>query len=96
MKRIEDKEKSRALAVIHDDEDFDWSELLPGEDAVGYAFVAEKMTPYKGTRTEEEKYHSRKNRAEFKMMRLSKVFSEAKRAKRWDADRELLALIDEI
>ncbi|KAJ0616244.1 putative transcription factor interactor and regulator CCHC(Zn) family [Helianthus annuus] len=37
MKQLEDnKEKSRALAVIHDDEGFDWSELLPEEDAFKY------------------------------------------------------------
>ncbi|KAJ0927039.1 putative transcription factor interactor and regulator CCHC(Zn) family [Helianthus annuus] len=35
LKQIEekDKEKSRALAVIHDDEGYDWSEILPEEDA---------------------------------------------------------------
>ncbi|KAJ0587473.1 hypothetical protein HanIR_Chr04g0163591 [Helianthus annuus] len=86
MKQLEDasKEKSRALVVIHDNEGFDWSELLPKEDAVGYAFAAEKIIPFKDTRNEEEKYLSRKG----KMIRLSKIFSEAKRAKRWDANRE--------
>ncbi|MFS8022469.1 hypothetical protein Hanom_Chr16g01439801 [Helianthus anomalus] len=46
MKQIEEnpKEKSRALAVIHDDEGFDWSDLLPEEDAVGYSFMA-KIVP---------------------------------------------------
>ncbi|MFS7966117.1 hypothetical protein Hanom_Chr09g00770121 [Helianthus anomalus] len=42
------KEKSRALTVIHDDEGFDWSEFLPEDDAVGYAFMA-KTEPYKDT-----------------------------------------------
>ncbi|MFS7945407.1 hypothetical protein Hanom_Chr06g00523931 [Helianthus anomalus] len=90
MKQLEDapKEKSRALVVIHDDEGFDWSELLPEEDAIGYAFVVEKIIPFKDTRNDEEKYLSRKCRAEYKMIRLSKIFSEAKREKRWDADRE--------
>ncbi|KAJ0613509.1 hypothetical protein HanIR_Chr02g0052151 [Helianthus annuus] len=61
MKQLEDapKEKSRALAVIHDDEGFNWSDLLPEEDAVGYAFMA-KIIPFKDTRTEEEKYVYRK------------------------------------
>ncbi|KAJ0832155.1 putative transcription factor interactor and regulator CCHC(Zn) family [Helianthus annuus] len=42
MKQVEEnpKEKSRALAVIQDDEGFDWSEFLPDEDAVGFAFMA--------------------------------------------------------
>ncbi|MFS7947283.1 putative transcription factor interactor and regulator CCHC(Zn) family [Helianthus anomalus] len=42
MKQIEEtpKEKSRALAVIQDDEGFDWSEFLPDEDAVGFTFMA--------------------------------------------------------
>ncbi|MFS7915093.1 putative transcription factor interactor and regulator CCHC(Zn) family [Helianthus anomalus] len=46
MKQIEEapKEKSRALAVIHDDEGFDWSDFLPEDDAVGYAFMA-KVEP---------------------------------------------------
>ncbi|KAM0014213.1 putative transcription factor interactor and regulator CCHC(Zn) family [Helianthus debilis subsp. tardiflorus] len=59
MKQLEDyKEKSRALAVIHDDEGFDWSELLPEEDAVGYAFMAKSVepVPFKDSRTEEQKY----------------------------------------
>ncbi|MFS7976573.1 hypothetical protein Hanom_Chr10g00894031 [Helianthus anomalus] len=61
MKQIEEapKEKSRALAFIHDDEGFDWSEFLPEDDAVGYAFMA-KVEPYKDTRTEEQKYIYRK------------------------------------
>ncbi|MFS8019605.1 hypothetical protein Hanom_Chr15g01405701 [Helianthus anomalus] len=61
MKHIEEnpKEKSRALAVIHDDESFDWSDLLPKEEAVGYSFM-EKIVPFKDTRTEEEKYRYRK------------------------------------
>ncbi|KAM0008023.1 putative transcription factor interactor and regulator CCHC(Zn) family [Helianthus debilis subsp. tardiflorus] len=54
MKQIEDnKEKSRAFAVIHDDEGFDWSEMLPEEDAVGYAFMA-KMNLFLGKTTEQK------------------------------------------
>ncbi|XP_035839865.1 uncharacterized protein LOC110903708 [Helianthus annuus] len=36
----EGSSKSRAMAVIHDDEGYDWSQVLPEEDAVGYEFVA--------------------------------------------------------
>ncbi|MFS7961547.1 hypothetical protein Hanom_Chr08g00716411 [Helianthus anomalus] len=53
MKQIEEtpKEKSRALAVIQDDEGFDWSEFFPHEDAVGFTFMetteqTEKETTY--------------------------------------------------
>ncbi|MFS8021597.1 hypothetical protein Hanom_Chr16g01429281 [Helianthus anomalus] len=47
MKWIKDnlKEKSRALAVIQDDDGFDWSEFLPEEDTVGYAFMAHIEPP---------------------------------------------------
>ncbi|MFS7977348.1 hypothetical protein Hanom_Chr10g00902961 [Helianthus anomalus] len=52
MKQIEEtpKEKSTALAVIHDDEAFDWSEFLAKDDVVGFALM-EKVEPYKDTRT---------------------------------------------
>ncbi|KAJ0523495.1 putative transcription factor interactor and regulator CCHC(Zn) family [Helianthus annuus] len=32
------KEKSRACAVFHDDEGYDWSEILPEEDRIDYRF----------------------------------------------------------
>ncbi|XP_021996338.1 translation initiation factor IF-2-like [Helianthus annuus] len=35
---IEDKPKSRACAFFHDDEGFDWSQILPEEDRVDYQF----------------------------------------------------------
>ncbi|KAJ0751833.1 putative transcription factor interactor and regulator CCHC(Zn) family [Helianthus annuus] len=90
MKQIEDnKEKSRALAVIHDDEGYDWSELLPEEDAVGYAFMAKsKPVPWKDNRTKEQKYGHRKLITTNKMIRISGIYLEAKRANRWDPDRE--------
>ncbi|KAJ0505421.1 putative transcription factor interactor and regulator CCHC(Zn) family [Helianthus annuus] len=91
MKQLEDnKEKSRALAVIHDDEGFDWSELLPEEDAVGYAFMAKSVepVPFKDNRNEQEKYVNRKMKAQTRMIRISGIYTEAKRAKRWDPDRE--------
>ncbi|KAM0049485.1 putative transcription factor interactor and regulator CCHC(Zn) family [Helianthus debilis subsp. tardiflorus] len=89
MKQLEDapKEKSRALAVIHDDEGFDWSELLPEEDAVGYAFM-KKIVPFKDTRTEEVKYTNRKVTVQFMKTRIYQTWKEAKRANRWDPDRE--------
>ncbi|KAJ0898723.1 putative transcription factor interactor and regulator CCHC(Zn) family [Helianthus annuus] len=77
MKQLEDnKEKSRALAVIHDDEGFDWSELLPEEDAVGYAFMEKSVepAPYKDNRNEQQKYVNRKMLAEYRMIRISGIF----------------------
>ncbi|KAJ0499661.1 putative transcription factor interactor and regulator CCHC(Zn) family [Helianthus annuus] len=88
MKQIEDKEKSRALAVIHDDEGYDWSELLREEDAVGYAFAATKIVPFKDNIMEEEKFVNRRMKAQTRMSRIYNTYKEAKRAKRWDADRE--------
>ncbi|XP_022020137.1 uncharacterized protein LOC110920219 [Helianthus annuus] len=89
MKQLENapKEKSRALAVIHHDEGFDWSDLLPEEDAVGYAFMA-KIVPFKDTRTEEEKYSYRKMIAQNMKDKIYRTWKEAKSAKRWDAERE--------
>ncbi|KAM0035747.1 putative transcription factor interactor and regulator CCHC(Zn) family [Helianthus debilis subsp. tardiflorus] len=89
MKQLEDapKEKSRALAVIHDDEGFDWSDLLPEEDAVGYAFIT-KIVPFKDTRTEEVKYVNKKMLAQCMKDKIYRTWKEAKSAKRWDADRE--------
>ncbi|KAJ0907236.1 hypothetical protein HanRHA438_Chr07g0296551 [Helianthus annuus] len=77
-----------ALAVIHDDEGYDWSEILPEEDAVGYAFAAGKIVPFKDTRTEEEKFVNRRMKAQTKVSRIYTIYKEAKRAKRWDPDRE--------
>ncbi|KAJ0887197.1 putative transcription factor interactor and regulator CCHC(Zn) family [Helianthus annuus] len=90
MKQIEEnKEKSRALAVIYDDEGYDWSELLPEEDAVGYAFMAKnEPIPWKDNRNEEQKYNYRRLLATNRMIRISGIFSEVKRANRWDPDRE--------
>ncbi|MFS8019328.1 hypothetical protein Hanom_Chr15g01402511 [Helianthus anomalus] len=47
MRQIEDnpvKEKSRALAVIQDDEGFNWNDFISDEDQIGSAFMAE-VTP---------------------------------------------------
>ncbi|KAM0056424.1 putative transcription factor interactor and regulator CCHC(Zn) family [Helianthus debilis subsp. tardiflorus] len=47
LKQSEDnRDKSRALAVIYDDEGYDWSkEVLPEDDVVGYAFMASHDEP---------------------------------------------------
>ncbi|MCG5051256.1 hypothetical protein L2164_21525, partial [Pectobacterium brasiliense] len=72
------------------DEGYDWSkEVLPEEDAVGYAFMAKnEPIPWKDNRTEEQKYKYRKMIAENRIIRISRIYLEAKRAKRWDPDRE--------
>ncbi|XP_035834014.1 putative leucine-rich repeat-containing protein DDB_G0290503 [Helianthus annuus] len=92
IKQSEDnKGKSRALAVIYDDEGYDWSkEVLPEDDAIGYAFMASHNEPiqWKDNRTEQQKYEYRKMVAEAKIIRLSGVYEEATRANRWDPDRE--------
>ncbi|KAF5823326.1 putative transcription factor interactor and regulator CCHC(Zn) family [Helianthus annuus] len=91
LKQSEDnRDKSRALVVIYDDEGYDWSkEVLPEEDAVGYAFMAKnEPIPWKDNRTEEQKYNYRKMIAQNKIIRISGIFLEARRAKRWDPDRE--------
>ncbi|TKW70362.1 MAG: hypothetical protein DI543_28925, partial [Bradyrhizobium icense] len=92
MKQADDnRDKSRALAVIYDDEGYDWSkEVLPEEDAVGYAFMAknDEPIPWKDGRTEEQKYNYRKMIAENRIIRISRIYLEARRARRWDPDRE--------
>ncbi|MFS7929105.1 hypothetical protein Hanom_Chr04g00328601 [Helianthus anomalus] len=84
MKQIEDnpKEKSRALAVIQDDEGFYWNEFLPEEDAVGYAFMAQVETPPTST------YNWERSLASFKKKKIYNAYKEAKKAKRWDPNRE--------
>ncbi|KAJ0788294.1 putative transcription factor interactor and regulator CCHC(Zn) family [Helianthus annuus] len=92
LKQSEDnREKSRALAVIYDDEGYDWSkDVLPKEDAVGYVFMAknDEPIPWKDDRTEEQKYSYRKMIAENRIIRISRIYLEARRARRWDPDRE--------
>ncbi|XP_021996242.2 uncharacterized protein LOC110893442 [Helianthus annuus] len=71
-------------------ESFNWSELLPEEDAVGYAFMAKSAepVPFKDNRTEEQKYGYKKMIAQNKMIRLSGIYLEAKRERGWDPERE--------
>ncbi|MFS8002952.1 hypothetical protein Hanom_Chr13g01208121 [Helianthus anomalus] len=84
MKQIEDnlKEKSRALAVIQDDEGFDWSEFLPEEDLVGYAFMSH-IEPLAPAST----YNRERSLAQIKKKKIYLAYKEAKKAKRWDPDR---------
>ncbi|XP_035843881.1 uncharacterized protein LOC118490381 [Helianthus annuus] len=65
-------------------------EVLPEDDAIGYAFMASHNEPiqWKDNRTEQQKYEYRKMVAEAKIIRLSGVYEEATRANRWDPDRE--------
>ncbi|KAM0067033.1 putative transcription factor interactor and regulator CCHC(Zn) family [Helianthus debilis subsp. tardiflorus] len=91
LKQAEDnRDKSRALAVIYDDEGYDWSkDVLPEEVAVGYAFMAKnEPIPWKDNRTDEQKYQYRKMIAEARITRISRIFLDARRARRWDPDRE--------
>ncbi|KAJ0576992.1 putative transcription factor interactor and regulator CCHC(Zn) family [Helianthus annuus] len=85
MKQIEEtpKEKSRALAVIQDDEGFDWSDFLPEEDAVGYAF----MVTTEPTATEST-YNRERALAQRQKKKIYDAYKEAKKAKRWDPHRE--------
>ncbi|KAJ0836751.1 putative transcription factor interactor and regulator CCHC(Zn) family [Helianthus annuus] len=73
------EEKSRALAVIYDDEGYDWSkEVLPEKDVVGYAFVAND---------EHDKWW-RRDRARWEIGKLYAPFQEAQRAERWSEELE--------
>ncbi|MFS8019437.1 putative transcription factor interactor and regulator CCHC(Zn) family [Helianthus anomalus] len=90
MKQIEEtpKEKSRALAVIQDDEGFDWSEFLPEDDAVGFAFAFMAQIEQRTQQTEEQKYNYQKLIALHMKDKIYAAWKEAKRANRWDPDRE--------
>ncbi|MFS7907080.1 putative transcription factor interactor and regulator CCHC(Zn) family [Helianthus anomalus] len=71
------EEKSRALAVIYDDEGYDWSkEVLPESDAVGYAFVA----------NDDHDAWWRRDSTRWEIRKLNEPFQEAKRAKRWNEE----------
>ncbi|KAJ0490443.1 putative transcription factor interactor and regulator CCHC(Zn) family [Helianthus annuus] len=88
MRQIEEtpKEKLRALAVIQDDEGFDWSEFLPKVDAVGFAFMAQIQQQTEPN--EETTYNRRKLLAQTMKTRIYNTWKEAKKARRWDTDRE--------
>ncbi|KAJ0763807.1 hypothetical protein HanPI659440_Chr08g0285181 [Helianthus annuus] len=72
------EEKSRALAVIYDDEGYDWSQVCPEEDAVGYAFVADP-DPDRWWKADY---------ARWEIGKLNEPFKEAQRAKRWNEELE--------
>ncbi|MFS7936037.1 putative transcription factor interactor and regulator CCHC(Zn) family [Helianthus anomalus] len=73
------EEKSRALAVIYDDEGYDWSkEVLPEQVAVGYAFVAK----------DDHDNWWRRNSARWEIGKLYEPFQEAQRANRWNEELE--------
>ncbi|KAM0057616.1 putative transcription factor interactor and regulator CCHC(Zn) family [Helianthus debilis subsp. tardiflorus] len=83
MKQIDDnpgKEKSRALAVIQDNEGFNWNGSLPEEDFVGSAFMAQ-VEP-------EPVYHRERQLAHFRLKRIREAYKEVVKAKRWNPDRE--------
>ncbi|MFS8033784.1 hypothetical protein Hanom_Chr17g01573621 [Helianthus anomalus] len=99
MKQIEKnlvKEKSRALAVIQDDEGFNWNDFLPEEDYVGLALVAEvKQNAFVAVVKEKIKEEILKEKTErerfFVDCRIEKMheeFEEAKYYGRWDKKRE--------
>ncbi|KAJ0947026.1 putative transcription factor interactor and regulator CCHC(Zn) family [Helianthus annuus] len=72
------EEKSRALAVIYDDEGYDWSQVCPEKDAVGYAFVAD-ADPDRWWKADY---------ARWEIGKLNEPFKEAQRAKRWNEELE--------
>ncbi|KAJ0867548.1 putative transcription factor interactor and regulator CCHC(Zn) family [Helianthus annuus] len=80
MRQIEDnpmKENSRALAVIQDDEGFNWNDFIPDEDQIGYAFMAE-VTPVT--------FNKEREIAHLKMNKIYQAYKEAVKVKRWDPD----------
>ncbi|MFS7997612.1 hypothetical protein Hanom_Chr12g01143841 [Helianthus anomalus] len=89
MKQIEEtpKEKSRALAMIQEDEGFDWSEFLLEDDAVRFAFRAQ-IHQQKEQASEERNYNRRKIMALHMKDKIYAAWKEPKRARRWDPDRE--------
>ncbi|MFS8002802.1 hypothetical protein Hanom_Chr13g01206381 [Helianthus anomalus] len=84
MKQIEDnpKEKSRALAVIQDDEGFNWNGFLLEEDAVGYASMAEVET--KSTYDRERSLAQRKYKKNIKINAEKRAEKERLRQGRYE------------
>ncbi|KAM0003248.1 putative transcription factor interactor and regulator CCHC(Zn) family [Helianthus debilis subsp. tardiflorus] len=72
------EENSRALAVIHDDEGYGWSQVLPEKDCVGYAFVADF----------DHDLWWRRDYARWEIEKFREPFKEAQRAKRWNDELE--------
>ncbi|KAJ0533465.1 hypothetical protein HanIR_Chr09g0408711 [Helianthus annuus] len=96
------KEKSRACAVIHDDEGYDWSEILPEEDRVDDRFTAHGRTISKSkhyvfvaeikekTREEilNEKTPRERSIVGYRMDKMQEEYEDAVSSKRWDKKRE--------
>ncbi|MFS7969956.1 hypothetical protein Hanom_Chr09g00815341 [Helianthus anomalus] len=82
----QEKEKSRELAVIQDDDGFDWGKILPEEDAVGYVFTTQIM------KTKEEilkrKTYRERCIVGYRIEEMGKEYKEAKNYGRYDKKRE--------
>ncbi|KAF5801702.1 putative transcription factor interactor and regulator CCHC(Zn) family [Helianthus annuus] len=82
MRQIEDnlvKEKSRALAVIQDDEGFNWNDFIPDDDQIGSAFVVD---------VKQVTFNREREIAHVRMNRIHRAYKEVVKAKRWDTERE--------
>ncbi|XP_021992061.1 uncharacterized protein LOC110888869 [Helianthus annuus] len=105
LKQIEDnfeKEKSRACVVIQDDEGYDWSKVLPEEDAVGYTFTAHGKTESTNKhsafvavvkeKTKEEilkeKTYKERCIVRYRIEEMEKEYEEAKNYGKYDKKRE--------
>ncbi|KAF5756976.1 putative transcription factor interactor and regulator CCHC(Zn) family [Helianthus annuus] len=96
------KEKSRACAVIHDDEGYDWSQILPEEDRIDNQVTAHGRTTSKSKhhvfvaeikeKTREEILREKTERERFivgcRMEKMQEEYENAVRNKRWDKNRE--------
>ncbi|XP_035830760.1 uncharacterized protein LOC118480158 [Helianthus annuus] len=74
-------------SILESYESFDWSEFLPEDDEVGFAFMAQ-IHPEKDIRTEEQKYNYQKLIALNMRDKIYVDWKEAKKANRWDPDQE--------
>ncbi|KAF5778302.1 putative transcription factor interactor and regulator CCHC(Zn) family [Helianthus annuus] len=96
------KEKSRACAIIHDDEGYDWSQILPEEDRVDNQSTAHGKTISKSkhyvfvakikekTREEilNEKTYRERSIAGKRIDEMQEEYEDAVSYKRWDKKRE--------
>ncbi|XP_035836972.1 uncharacterized protein LOC110896864 [Helianthus annuus] len=96
------KEKSRSCAVIHDDEGYDWSEILPEEDRVDNRFTAHGRTISKSQhrafvaeikeKTREEILSEKTERERFfagyRIEKMQEEYEDAKYCGRYDKKRD--------
>ncbi|XP_035841293.1 golgin subfamily A member 6-like protein 6 [Helianthus annuus] len=96
------KEKSRAYAVIHDDEGYDWSQIPPEEDRIDNQVTAHGRTTSKSKhhvfvaeikeKTREEILREKTERERFivgcRMEKMQEEYENVIRNKRWDKNRE--------